>query len=156
MKLYEIVETYSQAMDLELNNTDLETVLDSINLTLKEKAFDIAKVHSNIKSDIDSLKAEEKRLSGRRKSLENGLKRLDDYLLGAMINTDNNEFKNELFTIKLRKSSRVIIDDIDKIDGKYKKQVITVSVDKNLVKKDLKAGSVSGASLETHIGLNIK
>ena len=156
MKLYEIVEAYENAKLLGLEQEDLKTVLDSINISLKEKAINIAKIKFDLKSDIDSIKVEKKRLSDRQKSLENNLKRLEEYLSGAMLATGVEEFKTPLFTINFRKSIKTVVN-MENLDKNYVKQVVTLSADKMKIKKDLKVGiDIKGASLEEHQNLQIK
>ena len=156
MKLYEIVEAYENAKLLGLEQEDLKTVLDSINISLKEKAINIAKIKFDLKSDIDSIKVEKKRLSDRQKSLENNLKRLEEYLSDAMLATGVEEFKTPLFTINFRKSTKTVVN-MENLDKNYIKQVVTLSADKMKIKKDLKAGiEIKGASLEEHQNLQIK
>jgi len=155
MKLYEIVETYNKIMDLELEPEQIKLMLDSANVSLEEKAFDIAKVKLNMQSDIDGLDAEVKRLNNRKKSIKNGLDRLNAYLLDAMLTCGKAKFKNDLTTISVRTSKRVITD-MELLDQKYINQKIIVTADKMLIKQDLKLGEVKGAHLEEHHSLNIK
>jgi hypothetical protein len=155
MKLYEIVETYNKIMDLELEPEQIKLMLYSANVSLEEKAFDIAKVKLNMQSDIDGLDAEVKRLNNRKKSIKNGLDRLNDYLLDAMLTCSKAKFKNDLITISVRTSKRVITD-MELLDQKYINQKIIVTADKTLIKQDLKLGKVKGARLEEHHSLNIK
>jgi hypothetical protein len=155
MKLYEIVETYNKIIDMDLDQGQLAEILDSFSISLKEKAVNIVKIHQNKQSDIDSINIEIKRLKARQNAIEKGVKQLDEYLRLAMIDTNTKKIESDLFTISLRKSSRVIISD-GEVDSKYKKQKVIVTVDKTLIKQDLKLGKVKGAHLEEHHSLNIK
>ena len=54
----------------------LDDTLESIELAVADKLEGYAMVIKNIQSDIDGLKAEEKRLSDRRKAMENNVERM--------------------------------------------------------------------------------
>ena len=156
MKLYEIVESYHQIIDMDLDQGQLAEILDSFSISLKEKAVNIVKIHQNKQSDIDSINIEIKRLKARQNAIEKGVKQLDEYLRLAMIDTNTKKIESDLFTISLRKSSRVIISD-GEVDSKYKKQKVIVTVDKKKIKEDIKAGiSVKGAIIQECQNLQIK
>ncbi len=53
--------------------------LESIEGAIEEKVEAIHRLYRNMQADIDALKAEEKRLSEKRKVLENEQKRLKEY-----------------------------------------------------------------------------
>ena len=156
MKLYEIVENYQQIMDLDLDKDQLAEVLESFNISLKEKAINIAKVKVNKQSDVDSLDVEIKRLKARQNAIKKGIGMLDEYLLDAMVSTGTKKIESDLFTISLRKSERVIVEE-GKVPAKFKKQQVIVTVDKKGIKEAIKSGkSVKGASIEEHQNLQIK
>jgi len=156
MKLYEIVESYQQILDLDLDKDQFAEVLESFNISLKEKAINIAKVKANKQSDIDSLDIEIKRLKARQNAIKKGVDKLEEYLLDAMVNTNTKKIESDLFTISLRKSERVIVEE-GKVPTKFKKQQVVVTVDKKAIKKAIKNGeSVKGASIEEHQNLQIK
>lgn len=83
-KLYEITERY-QNLELLLDNADenvKQVLLDGLNEIkeeFNEKALNLVKYIKNIESDIDGFKAEEKRLSERRKTLENRKESIKEY-----------------------------------------------------------------------------
>lgn len=65
--------------------------------------------------------------------------------------------QTEINELSYRKSEAVILTDEEAIPAEFKKEKITVSVDKTEIKKALKAWlEVAGASLETRQNLQIK
>lgn len=62
-----------------------------------------------------------------------------------------------LFSVWFRKSSQIIIKDENLIDFKYKKEKISISIDKISIKKDLEAWiEVEGAYIQDNLNLQIK
>lgn len=62
-----------------------------------------------------------------------------------------------LFSVWFRKSSQIIIKDENLIDFKYKKEKISISIDKISIKKDLEAWiEVEGAFIQENLNLQIK
>jgi hypothetical protein len=84
-KLYEITQRY-QNLELLLDNGDenikqaLLEGLNEIKEEFNEKALNLVKYIKNIDADIESFKNEEKRLSERRKILENQKESIKEYL----------------------------------------------------------------------------
>ncbi|MEA1972885.1 MAG: siphovirus Gp157 family protein [Candidatus Cloacimonadota bacterium] len=144
LKLYELAETYEQIMDLDLPAEDIQTMLDSLNVSLEEKASNIAHVKRTMDSGIDALKNEEKRLKAKRKAIENRLDSIKDYLFTVMKATNTQKIKTDTDSIYIsgRDSSKVV--DRNKLPKKYLKQKITISVDKKQLNKDIKNEDIDG------------
>ena len=158
MKLYELTEQYNRLLDLA-EDTDaaafqdaLEHLTDSIN----EKAENIAHVLQQMKSDINTLKEEEKRLKERRMTLERKQEHLRWYLQQELESADINQVKSARFTISLRNNApKVQIVDDDLIPRDYK--VMNFSIDKKTLKEALQNGlEINGASLVHERSLNIR
>ncbi len=158
MKLYELTEQYNRLLELA-EDTDasafqdaLEHLTDSIN----EKAENIAHVLQQMKSDINTLKDEEKRLKERRMTLERKQEHLRWYLQQELESADINQVKSARFTISLRNNAaKVQITDDDLIPRDYK--VASYTVDKKSLKEALEHGmEIKGASLVQERSLNIR
>ena len=80
-KLYELTEMYKNIWDLveddEIDLDTLETALSQVEDNLEVKAENMAKLVKGIDGDIDTLKSEEKRLTDKRKTLENKKNNID-------------------------------------------------------------------------------
>ena len=84
MKLYELTENYLNLQELlenpEVPQDLITSALEQVGEELEVKAENIAKLIKTLEVDIAGFKEEEKRLSDRRKSLENRVKNLKEYL----------------------------------------------------------------------------
>ena len=89
----------------------LDDTLESIELTTADKLEGYAMVIKNIQSDIDGIKAEEKRLADRRKSMENSIERMKRAMHETLLTVKDNRLKTDKFTFSLRKSTSVQVVD---------------------------------------------
>lgn len=142
MQLYKITEAMKevQAMvDEGVPLDQLEDTMKLIEMDFKEKAESILFVLANIKSEIEACKAEELRLSGRRKAKENQAEKLKEYLLYNMQELKSGKIDNGVMTANIRKGSPVlVITNEDAIPNEYKKIAVTSSTDKKGLLKALK------------------
>lgn len=131
---------------------------ESIDAVFEDKADGYAKVIANMNATVDAIKVEEKRLADRRRTIENGIKRLKDNLQYAMIQADKPKFKTQLFSFNIQKNpAKVVIDDEAELDDAYITQTVTFSPNKEFIKDALKAGKdVRGAHLEQGESLRIR
>lgn len=133
----------------------LDDTLESIELGVAEKLEGYAMVIKNIESDIEGLKAEEKRLAERRKAMENNVKRMKDSMYDALLTVEGNRLKTDKFTFSLRKSTSVQIVDESLIPQQFIQTETKIS--KTELSKALKNGeSIAGASLVENQSLSIR
>ena len=89
--LYELNDMYRNIQFLiesgEYTEEELKFALDSVNGEISERLEGYAMVVKNLESDIAGLKAEEKRLADRRKSLEEGVKRMKEAMQDTLLLT---------------------------------------------------------------------
>lgn len=156
--LYELKNDLQAIQNLielgDYTEEQLADTIDSINLAVEDKLEGYAMVVRNIESDIDGLKAEEKRLADRRKSLENGVKRMKEAMHDALVLTGEKKVKTPRFTISLRKSSAVEVVDESLIPEEFVK--VTKSINKSDLAKKLKEAEVPGAKLVENQSLQIR
>ena len=111
--IYEITDRFLQVMELmesgEYDKEMLETTLECIDCELEEKADGYARIIRNIEVDIAGLEAEEKRLSKRRKAMENNVDTMKEKLLFAMQKTGKTKFKTELFSFTVQKNPAKLV-----------------------------------------------
>ena len=151
-KLYELSTGYKNIEYLLENGEDSEelaAVLNSLGEEIEDKAENIAKLIKNYESDINAFKEEEKRIAERRRTLENDVKRLKEYLFNNMKLTGKTKFKKGTFSFNIAKNPpSVEIVNQDIISSDYK--VLTEVLDKKAILKDLRNGKdVQGAILVT-------
>ena len=150
MKLYEIVPAVAALADQDDFTKEDLIKLDELNLALKDKAGNIAAWTDNLESFISLCDAEEKRIKARKKTAENKVKWLKDYLKSGMqiSGVKKIEFGTRSITLQNNPPS-LVIDDEDAIPAKFFVIVPeTRAIDKAEIKKALKNGEVPGAHLE--------
>ena len=158
-KLYEIATGYKNIEYLLENgedNEELAAVLNSLDAEIEDKAENIAKLIKNYEADIEAFKTEEKRIAERRRTLENIVKRLKEYLFNNMKLTGKTKFKKGTFSFNIAKNpASVEITNADIISSDYK--TYTEVLDKKAILQDLKDGKdVQGAILKQNESLRIR
>ena len=105
--LYALTGDLLQIQQMIEDGMDLGDTLESVELEIADKLEGYAMVIKNIQSDIEGLKAEEKRLAERRKSLETSVKRMKDAMSTTLelVDADENgkkKVKTDKFTFYFR------------------------------------------------------
>ena len=102
MKLYEITEQLRELMAMDdVPHEQLQDTPDMVNDEFEAKAENIAMLIREMVLDAEGYKAEIDRLSDRKKSLDNKIESLKDYLRVNMQAADITKIKGKLFTISL-------------------------------------------------------
>lgn len=153
-----------------LSEEEFYKKLDEVQMALYDKIENTMCFYKNLMSDVESFKAEEKRISERRKIKENLAerlkKRIDSYIVhqftddeGNIDTASLNKWKMETPKVKLsyRKSDAVEITDINKLPKEFIKEKIEYSADKISLKKALVNGDkIDGATIVTNYNMQIK
>lgn len=162
MNLFQLSQQYQQLADNdELDPTVVADTLDSINDAWEDKLNNIAKWIESLDSDIDFLVNKKRSISDElsyRKNLKNNLM---TYITEAIDERGLKEVHTDDFILRPRSyKQRTVIDDEDKIPGKYRnyaKYQGMYDVDKQAVYKALKDGEqVPGAHLKPNRKVMIK
>lgn len=161
LKLYELADSYSALLQMleEMSDDDLQLALVEVKGELTEKAASIGKMVKSIDYDIDTLKAEEKRLSDRRKALENKKERVKDYLFGQMEKAQLDKIKTPLITLTIQNNPPAVeLEPGTMLPAKYLTIIPeSYQVNKKAIAEALKAGEeVAGARLTHGKSLRIK
>ncbi len=155
--LYELTDKYKVLQNfIEENNAEgFELALSQIEGEIGEKLEGYAMVLKNIESDIAGIKAEEKRLAERRKSMENSLSRMKENMAITLSTVEGNRVKTEKFTFSFRKSTSVKVEDESVIPPQFIKVEKTIS--RAELTKALKNGEqIQGAKLVENQSLSIR
>lgn len=161
--LYELTADWLALMEMA-EDPDIEEdvfmdTLEGIEGEIEVKADGYAKVIRQLEYDAEACAVEAKRFTEKKKFIENKIDRMKRSLQGAMELTGKTKFKTKLFSFNVQNNpvSVVVEVDIDKIPKKYLKPA-DPTVDKKLLKEDLKAGvELDGvAHLVQTRGLRIK
>lgn len=163
MSLYHMAEQYRTALaeltDAELPEEVVADTLEALEGELIQKGQAVAAFTLNLQAEIDAIKAVEKRISDKRKSLEKREAHLRDYLRVNMEKAGITEIKaiDGSFTAKLQKGRpSVVIDDESLIpdDSEYIRW--KREVNKTAIAAAIQAGAeVAGAHLETKPALRL-
>ena len=141
--IYELTQDYliiSEMMESpELDPEFLADTMEAVEGALEIKAENYAKVMKNLEGDVAALKAEETRLSEKRKAIENNIKNMKMALQSMMTITGKTKFKTDLFSFGIQKNApSVVIDtDINNLPTEFLK-FREPEVDKTKLKEALK------------------
>lgn len=159
--MYELTADYMAVLDMA-NNPDIPPeviadTLEGISGEIELKAENSAIIIKELEAEMLKLKAEEIRLSSRRKAIENNIEVIKQRLYNAMKLTGKEKFKTALFNFTIGKNPvKLVIDDESLIPKKYYVKQ-EPKLDAAKLKEDLKAGAVRKyAHLEQGESLRIK
>lgn len=171
LALYQIADDYRSALynlsnilddqhelDDESKKQIIEDSLVHFVDDFKKKSINVGCFINEMKLELEAVKIAENRFISRRKSLENKINSLTDYLFVQFLKTGINTVKNEEIVISIKNNPpKVILEDESKIDQLYKEVIETVKVSKSTIATALKNGLfVDGARLESSKRLEIK
>lgn len=156
MTLYELTDDYLKLMDLiddpYVDPEVFNDTLESIEGGIEDKADGYAKVIQGLKADLEGIKAEIDRLSGRKKTIENNIARMKQNLTSAMVLTGKRKFKTGLFSFSVRPSVSTVIDNADAVPDEFVR--IKREPDKTAIKKAIQDGKeITFAHLEEKEGV---
>lgn len=149
MNLREISEQYLSAIDEETGELNMDQ-MELAEGDFQAKAEAMLSIATDLKSDIEKIDAEIKRLNARKSALKNNDQRLRDYLRDNMQATGITKITCPLFTVTLRNPSvAVVVDNMDALPDDYVSVKTTIAPNKNDIKKAIKEGvEIPGARLE--------
>lgn len=165
MRLFEILSDIRvlmwnifENMDEETGETflteDIAEKLNELQISRDEKLENIALYMKERQAEADAIKAEIKKLQERARFAQNAADRLKDYLAYGLEEANMNKFESARVKMSFRKSSAVIIDDLEAIPEEFIK--VEKTANKTEIKKALKEGTVNGVHLEDRQSLVIK
>ena len=161
MNLYELTSDLKELQDIDFTEVDAEQ-LEAVKAAIKEqivnKGTGIIAVVRNLEADTEAIKTEIKRLQDLKKSKENRIENLKKYTKECLEEADIKKVSTALGNISIRKlPGSVEVLEEDSIPVEYKKEVITLTIDKKAILSDLKEGGVvPGVTLKTGTSLTIK
>jgi len=153
LSLYNIknrfIELFEKEEDGELTQEEMNEQGNELALALQNKSVSIIGYARNMESLIEAMKTEEKRMAERRKNAENKYDRFKEYVKTNMEDLGLEKLENELGTLAVRRNPvSVEVYDESLISDEYKKEKVTVTIDRTAIKEAIKSGvSVQGARL---------
>lgn len=159
--LYELTSDLKELQEIDFTETDrdeVEAIKEIIKEQIESKGTGIIVVVRNLEADIEVIKTEIKRLQDLKKLKENKIENLKKYTKECLEEADIKKLSTSLGNISIRKlPGSVEVLEEDSIPAEYKKEVVTVTVDKKSILADLKEGVVvPGVTLKTGTSLLIK
>lgn len=163
MSLYHISENYRHALavltDADLPEEAVNDTLEALEGEVMQKGQAVAAFTLNLGAEIEAVKAVEKRISDRRKTLEKREARMRDYLRTNMEKCGISEIKaiDGSFTAKLAKGRpSVVIDDESLIEDDSEFVRWKRDLNKTAIADAIKAGKdVPGAHMEARPSLRL-
>ena len=157
MNLYELSASYQQIQQMiEDGAEDLEDTLESLDDAIEEKAVGYAKVIKNIEAQSKAIKDEEKRLSERRKALDNKVKYMKESLEDAMRLNDKKRIKTDLFSFNIQKNPPSVRITNEELLPKRFYVEQEPKLDNISLIKELKENEIPGAELAQGESLRIR
>jgi len=165
MNLYELTGQYLEIQRMIDDGVPIEQLrdtLEEIESGLEEKAANILYLITNLNGDIEKIKAEEKRLSEKRKGAENTIESLKNYLVENMSAQGKTKIDTGVIACTIISPRPVLVlTDEAKVPDQFKKITVNSSIDKKELLAYLKempeGEAVEGATIgQSKIGLKIK
>lgn len=159
MKLYEITQDYAQLLDMadSMDETLFSDTLSAIEEVLEDKVENIGKMIRCLEADAEAIKAEEKRLADKRKSIENKISSIKSYVQHELEVAGLNKVKRPTITISIQANPpSVLVKDESLIPSHYMIPVAP-KLDKKAVLSFLKeGGEVPGCEITQSRSVRIK
>ena len=163
LSLYNITNSFitlfEKAENERLTQEEIQEQGNELALALKNKSTSIIGYVRNLDLTSEAIKNEIDRLTIMKKAIDNKNTKFKEYVKENMERLDLPKIDTELGTLSIAKNpASVEIFDETLISDEYKKEKVTVSIDKTSIKNALKAGKdVQGARLvEDKTSLRIK
>ena len=153
------VELMDKAQEGELTEDEYNRLGEELAIQLQQKSSNIIGYYKNLELLINDMKAEEKRISDNRKSLENKLEKFKEYVKANMQRLGIIKIENVLGTLSIASNpASVEIINEDEIPAEFKQEIITTKIDKTAIKKHFKeTGEIpAGTIITTNTSLRIK
>ena len=106
--LYEIKGQFKELMEMadecNLTQADIKDTLEGLDYELEEKADAYAKVIRTLECDVDSVDAEIKRLTDKKRRIQNNISSMKRSLESTMIELGKKKIKTPLFGFNIQKN----------------------------------------------------
>lgn len=104
MKLYQLTQNYNELLDMaeELDLDTFRDTLESVQEAIEDKAENTAKLIRCLEVDAKAIKEEETRLATRRKSIENKISGVKEYLQNQMEIAGLDKVKRPTVTVSIQ------------------------------------------------------
>lgn len=129
-------------------DVDADILADTLEVVEGEYDYKLesyCKIIKNLESDVEALKAEAKRLTDKRKVLENNIDRLKKSMFDSMKAIGKDKVKGTLFTVAIQKNGGkipvIVAEDMNTADLPDELVHIVESPDLDAIRERLEAGA---------------
>ena len=145
-KLYELTADLLTLQEMLEENVDEQVLIDTLEGVQGEyelKLESYCKVIKNLEADMEALKNEAKRLTDKRKVLENNVDRLKKAMFDSMKLTGTEKVKGALFTVAIQRNGGKlpVIVDVDVAELPDECVKVVESPDLEAIAKFIEAGN---------------
>jgi chaperonin cofactor prefoldin len=150
-RLYELSADLIALQDMLEDSVEDQVLQDTLEAVQGEYEIKIeayCKVIKNLEADMEALKVEAKRLTDKRKTLENNVNRLKRAMFESMKATNTPKIKGQLFTVAIQRNGGVAPINYDKdnkeLTAHLPDQLVNIVETPNLeaIRELLEAGKV--------------
>lgn len=144
--LYELTGDYLQLMDMiddpDVDEQALADTMEAIEGDIRDKANGYGVVIKNMQADADALKIEAERLTKRRQTIENNIRRMKENMQRSMELTGQEKINTGLFSFAIQKNPASVVMDEQYVENIPEEYLVhhEPTVNKTLIKNALKAG----------------
>ena len=159
MTLYEMTAAQKELYEIITSGEiDEEVYADTLEgIGIAEKIEGYCVVENELSGDLQKIESEIERLTEKKKSIENNIKRLHLRLGDCLYSMNTTKYSAGTYTVYRRETQQVVIDDSEKIPAEFMKTRVSATPNKTLIKERIKEGKeVSGAHLQTNQSITIK
>jgi len=161
LKLYELADDYREALEAltDVEDEAVQDTLEGLKGALEVKSINVAKYIGNLNATADAIDNAIKQMTARKNAYQNKAKRIKNWLKLNMEACKITEIIAPEFALKIVNNPPAVIlsEEEDLIPDKFKKKVVTISIDKIAIKNAINSGEeVQGARLESSTRLQIK
>lgn len=147
MQLFELDAKYRALLNMadELDPTLFHDTLDSIVDAIEDKAINYAKIITQFKADVRTLKEQEKRFAERRQAVEKKIEILQNDLFVGMESVGIDKIKDSRFTVWLQNNPLSVKVTNESLIPKTFYVAQAPKLDKKALKEELQHRDIPGA-----------
>ena len=157
-EINEMIYNIQQLIEDGADQEEIQLLLNAKEMAEMERSTKLesyAMVIKNLESNVNGIDSEIKRLTERKRFMQSNISNLKNNMAETLKTVDGQRLKTEKFTFAFRKSTKVVVDNIDMIPEDFVRKLYDVN--KTDLKKYMERGAiVNGARLLENQSLSIR